>query len=227
MTLEDIKGLYIPDNFGCNEDDDSVVTSSINEVESQFWQYKDTPDTAWGVSKFVILLNNDIVVKIPFTGRHYFIEDYDNETDEPIEEEGFEPFYSGIDYCLLEEEKYQEAVNAGLGFMFAKTEIGGKTINGKQFYISERVIPYRNSDRFARNDSKKYVKTLSEKHKNGWEFNDNWLGLVYEYYGEETVEALLQFVEDAGINDFHGGNLGFKACNGAPVILDYSGFDED
>lgn len=226
MTLEDIKKLNIPDEFGCNENDDSVVTSSIDEVEEQLHQYKDAPYTTWGVSKFVILLNDDIVVKIPFTGRHYDIEDNDyDEWEEP--EEGFEYFYSGIDYCLLEEEKYQEAVNAGLGFMFTKTEIGGKTANGKQFYVSERVIPYRSSDNHARNDSKEIVKTISSKYKKGWEFNSNWLGLVYEYYGEETVKALLQFVEDADMNDFHGGNLGFRACNGAPVILDYSGFDED
>ena len=47
---------------------------------------------------------------------------------------------------------------------------------------------------------------------------------LYNYYGEEKFEIILNFLNENGINDLHNGNWGF--IGERPVIFDYSGFHE-
>lgn len=42
------------------------------------------------------------------------------------------------------------------------------------------------------------------------------------YYTDSEVEDLVSFINDNGINDIHGFNIGY--INGIPVLIDYSGY---
>ena len=50
-----------------------------------------------------------------------------------------------------------------------------------------------------------------------------WTAMALEYYGEEVVKKLFNFIEKEGIDDLHWGNVGIRK-DGSPVLLDYSGF---
>ena len=44
---------------------------------------------------------------------------------------------------------------------------------------------------------------------------------LYKYYSNEVLFELLTFMEEFGISDLHGSNLGFMKEDGRPVILDW------
>lgn len=44
---------------------------------------------------------------------------------------------------------------------------------------------------------------------------------LYKYYSNAVLFELLTFMEDYGISDLHGSNLGFMKEDGRPVILDW------
>lgn len=44
---------------------------------------------------------------------------------------------------------------------------------------------------------------------------------LYQYYPNKLIEELVLFMEEFGISDLHGTNLGFMKEDGRPVILDW------
>lgn len=203
MTLADISKLNIPLEFGC--DFDTEETESIIKVYDQL---DNTVTTTFGVSKFVIFLNDSTVVKIPFNG-HW--DQCDNT---------FKTFINQ-DYCAIEESVYADAVAAGVEIFFAQTMYGGKTAKFTPYYISERVYNFYSSNvnkvKFSEDSLNKAKKTNI--------IDTGWLAYAYEYYGEDLVKQLIIFLTENEISDLHNDNLGFRK-NGEPVILDYSDFNE-
>ena len=102
---------------------------------------------------------------------------------------------------------------------FAKTEHFTRNI-----FISECVIPYsnyRHEDIYVSDESKK--KAANSRHYR-CDISRVWLEYAYEYYPEDKVNALIDFIFEKGINDITLSNVGFRK-NGAPVIYDYSGYN--
>jgi len=210
MTYQDILKLHIPCNFGLEED--NGWSSDLDYVCDQLPANVNYDN---GCSKFVIFLNDEEVIKIPFSGMYI----YDEDDDEYYFRE-----FEGGDYCKKEAEVYQAAAQEGLAFFFAKTMLAGFTEEDKYpIYISDRVCPF-NDDPSRRNSfSDESYKKAREYHSS---FSPSWLACALEYYGEKDVERLVAFVKRERVGDFHLGNLGFTQ-DGAPIIFDYSGYMEN
>lgn len=209
MTINDVANLIIPEQFGCGN------SMEIIDEDAIFEQLDDSVDTEWGVSKFVILFD-DAVVKIPFNGSFF------GDEGEYI----FDEFHNK-NYCETEAAVYTDAVAAGVEFFFASTKFAGMTGDNTPYYISERVYDFYddNNDEIKTpsKDSREKAEQAIDTFKS--ELDEVWLALAYEWYGDAAVQQLLNFIKEEHISDLHSGNIGFRK-NGAPVILDYSSFNE-
>lgn len=212
MTIEDIFNLNINPEFGA--DDYNNETDVIEEVCDQITNVDPNCEMTYGASKFVIFLNEREVVKIPFNGCYY----NDDEEDSVFD------YYNNTDYCSIEERIYEDAVSARIEMFFAGTHYAGQTKSGKAVYISERVYPYNSEQRD--NSPKPSADSLKKAESFDCSLSYDWLARAIEYYGEKLVQAFVQFIKDEEINDLHNGNIGVRA-DGAPVLLDYSGFMEE
>ena len=212
MTIADIFNITFPSQFGTDEDDNE--TEAICDVYSQL---NGSVTTAFGASKFIIFLNDNEVVKVPFNGEFY-TEYFDDE-----DETGYSKFdyFCTEDYCMVEAAVYADAIAAGVDIFFASTEFVGNTlINKTPIYLSERVLPFD----YLNNEERSYSRdSYSKAGKMCGRCPVEWTAMALEYYGEEAVRKLFDFIEKEGIDDLHWGNVGIRR-NGAPVLLDYSGF---
>lgn len=210
MTIDDLTKLYIPENFGTDEDD---CGDTLDDIISQI-----TCEYAYGVSKFVIFMNDKEVAKIPFNGEWYWYHEEDDLY--------FEPFEGITDYCKLEADIYAEAVDRGLGMFFAGTRFAGYTKDHTPFYVSERMN--RSFDEVFDTVSEESIATARKyadtKDDLKWRrLSDRWLAIALEKYGQDLVDKFVKFVAEFDINDLHCGNLAVRD-NGEPVIIDYSGW---
>ena len=215
MTVKDILNISFPAEFGSNEDGEETYG-----IEDVYNQLDSDVKTAYGASKFVILLNDKEVVKVPFNGCFWY--DSDEEGGWRFDE------FNNNDYCATEAAIYADAVALGVEKFFASTEYYGRTIEGTPIYLSERVYAFYEND-----DARHKTKSSEDSNKKACEIgkkypqhiNAEWLSKAVEFYGEDAVIDLMAFIELEHINDFHTGNVGFRK-DGSPVILDYSGYDE-
>ena len=214
MLIEDVASLKIPYEFGCDEDTEE--TYGMIEVRNQL---DDDVITKWGCSKFVLLFDEEpnFIVKIPFNGMYEFVEA--NEDDYGRYE--FIPFQTE-DYCAIEASVYNDALVAGVAQFFTKTEFAGVTINNCPYYISEKAIDFNEYSRIKTPSANSMEKAKSLRSQS--ELSSRWLALAIDTYGEDAVNQLLQFIKDNDIRDLHSANIGFRAEDGSPVIIDYSGY---
>lgn len=207
LSLKEILDLDLPDNFGTNEGDyEGATPKGLHDNE-----------VAYGMSKYVIFFDNDSVIKIPFNGEWTYNCDSDDYC--------FDEFYCK-DYCAIEEEIYNRAYNEGLEMFFAATEFIGTGKCGKPFYRSERVLCLDSAEGhdFAINHNPSQgSKDKANKYVYKTPLPFGWLARAYEYYEEALVERFIEFIDENNIDDIHDGNVGFRK-DGAPVLLDYSGF---
>lgn len=211
MTIEDFKKLNVPVHFGATVDGE--MSDAMNFVGEQL---KEVETVNWGASKYVIFpCKKDYVVKIPFNGEFSYW--YDTKKDEEMTDF----IKREIDYCSIEASIYADAVVSGLDEFFAKTKYYGVTFNGTPFYISEKVIEFYAGKEKSKNPSNESKQKAIKYIVN--DLNQDWIARAIEWYGEYKVKELIIFLVEEGVNDLHSNNLGFRK-NGAPVILDYSGF---
>jgi len=208
ITLDEVKKISFPEHFGILEEEDTLDVPE----ELQREQYR------YGLSKFVIFLNESEVIKIPFNGIFEYC--YNNEEEGYV----FNPFYTE-DYCAVEENIYYEAEEEGIEEFFAKTEYIGQADCGTLIYKSERVLPYycENTLEIRKKEPSNKAKDSASEAKTPLPFG--WLARAYDYYGEEKVKHLIDFIDEHDLHDFHDDNIGFRK-NGAPVLLDYSDYRE-
>ena len=205
ITLDEIKKISFPKHFGLTDEDDDILNMP-DRLQRESYNN--------GISKLVIFLNESEVIKIPLNGTF----EYYYEEDEYV----FNPFHVE-DYCAVEEYIYCEAEGEGIEEFFAKTEYVGQADCGTLIYKSERVLPY-----YCENTLEMRKKEPSNEAKNSVSMMDTplpfcWLVKAYDYYGEEKVKHLINFIKEHDLHDFHNDNIGFRK-NGAPVILDYSDY---
>lgn len=167
-----------------------------------------------GASKLVIPYY-DVVCKLPITTHRMWEEDDNGEwtdTDESWEVE---------DFCCIEEDNYEKAVEAGVEKAFARCEFYGK-IENIPVYIMERAECFPSRDK-----SKVDIKT-EEAWRND-DLDDTWELYIWNffvnYYGLDFCLKLSEFMKENDINDITSDNCGI--INGRPVLIDYSGYWED
>lgn len=192
-----------------------------------------------GASKAVILLKGeDFVIKIPFDSQ--VVESYiDEDEDEEAEETESTPVYDRYfgaselieverewDYCEAEMRLYQEAVEEGLGAYFAEEDCIG-FIQGRPIYWQTRCTPMNTMEIDYHSQA---IKAKTENSEQLCEqmrvrcFNALWIADFIECYGQEEFERLSDFIARWCIDDLRACNIGY--LDGAPIIFDYSGFNE-
>lgn len=157
---------------------------------------------------------------------------------------------SSWDYCEQEAIIYNKAVRLGIGDMFAGT-VKIAEANYYPIYASERAEAYSQVD-YGTTSSNETVRHIfanvkpnhpedSELYKIGERFMEEcdeaeefsipnkmsleFLGYMINYYGEDKVLTLCDFLDKNYLNDFHCSNVGF--IGDRPVLIDYSGFYEE
>ena len=184
-----------------------------------------------GASKVVLsFMDTDFVIKIPFNGTVDSV--YDEETDDYCYSE-FVPFCgageyyedNAWDYCNLEVERFQAALDEEVDECFVETIYIG-SVNHYPIYAQELVEMYDYSEHDFENSNKadELEKTSSLCKSNKVQcFHTNWLTDARKYYGEDFLIKLLKFIDNYCISDLHSGNLGY-IC-GRPMIVDYASFE--
>lgn len=134
------------------------------------------------------------------------------------------------DYCEAEVRHFKRAKLHGLDDIFTKmVKIG--TRDGIDVYACERVSEtsthygdvspqlsrYLRKTTFSEGEDKKYPVGVFRN-------IEYWLKEFVRYYGAKKYFDFVKFIKEEGINDLHGGNVGY--INNRPVVFDYGGFYE-
>lgn len=88
-----------------------------------------------------------------------------------------------------------------------KTIFIGK-FDGHPIYLQEKVevygyIPKQSSEQSKEIFMKKFRRSEIQ--------NEDFGGLLVDYYGEERVTQLVEFLSEVGISDLHSSNVGIRA----------------
>ena len=189
-----------------------------------------------GASKVVLVFtNSDYVVKIPFKGDLHDCEDSCNRScscsqcsrrsmvekcDEFTGARIGESEYSW-DYCAAEQFFYEKAVVAEVEEFFIKTIFIGE-FDGHPIYLQEKVEVYGYDSQTKSSEQSKEI--FMKKFRHSEIQNEDFGGLLVDYYGEERVNQLVEFLSEVGISDLHSSNVGIRANR--PVLFDYSGYSD-
>lgn len=190
-----------------------------------------------GASKLVILpFGEDFVIKIPFNGK-YYDDGIDYETGEVLSEDGWEYFTSyeydsenmefDGNYCAREAAISEMAEIEDLDECFAITKCIGKC-GGYFIYKQTKATIILDDILEEKSDSLSLEERKSIRNKcdniGVYGFNVCWLKDFLEFFGEEILKQLYNFIDTYNINDLHTGNVGY--IGNRPVLIDYSGYFE-
>lgn len=215
--LNELMNLYVPDDFGI-DDYDGSLTYSASEYEREVYHIAEkcgiTIQTNYGCTQFVIITETRDVYKIPFAGTLYC--DY---IGDGKSEDVFEIFK--IDHSKRAVDLYNEAVDAKVEDFFSEIALVGWSKNNYPIYQQAWACTY--FDKKAEPSAESTTKAEKMEAKKYIPFDRDWLALAIDFFGEEKVFALLQFIDDNDIDDLHRNNYGFDDA-GLPVIFDYSSY---
>lgn len=163
-----------------------------------------------GASKVVLVFeNSDYVVKIPFKGEYCAFSGARVGEDE-----------YGWDYCASEQFFYRKAIEAGLEDFFMETIFIGK-FEDHPIYLQKKVSVYGYNSETKSSESSKEIFVSKFRHSEIQ--NEDFGGILIDYYGVERVNQLVEFLSEVGISDLHSSNVGIRANR--PVLFDYSGYN--
>lgn len=165
------------------------------------------------------------------------------------------PLYqpSGLNYLDREIELYEEMDELGFSSFFVKT-FYYKSARGINYYLQERIkaTAFEREEEEAENNNINYnpskesisfVNSLYNENKESFcarnIFYRSWVAAAYDKYGEDKVYDFIIYLSENFprsenvtkpieymINDMHENNYGYDYDNN-PVIIDYSGYEED
>lgn len=160
--------------------------------------------SACGATKLVLYFN-DIVLKIPLTG------------------EGLRR----INYCGQEAFNYKQAKLEKIDDFFCPCEF-----IGRYYYKKGHSFPVYAMERVDVNVSRTET-IIDESYSNGilTASNDSDISedeisvfaVFSQWYSEDRVVHLIDFLREYEVNDVHDANIGYTK-DGLPVIIDYSGY---
>lgn len=206
------------DEYNTEEENTKIVSEALKDAKVAGGAYR-------GSTKAVAVISGcSSVLKVPYCGKW----DY----DESVNCDYFTRFRGadnsedhGWDYCLTEYEVYEVAKENGLDMFFPKTEIMGECKSGT-IIKQERVLDFYEYCPISKDETIELV----DSNIRYSDFSDSqWVAAAIERYGLAMVNKLIDFLDSkfpSVIEDLHNGNIGFRE-NGDPVILDFSGWNED
>ena len=152
-----------------------------------------------GATKGVIIVRNDFVIKLPFN------DDYD------------------IDYISLEYNNYMAAVANGVQDFFSPCEVIDFKIDYNDIYYKSKILimDYAFVDVDINNN---YISQSNLSDND--EYDNDQLDIIRifsNYYDDDVIISLLEFIKDYEINDFHSSNIG-RLDDYTPILIDYSGY---
>lgn len=135
-------------------------------------------------------------------------------------------------YCESEVNIYAKAKELGLEDFFAETIKIGETSEDHPVYVQKKVskpsvYSGKEVSKEQRETTDKVLDTgVTDRYgKATSSISLDYASLMLDYYGLDRFVAVMNFLNDLKIGDFHGDNLGFTEDN-QPVLFDYSGFFE-
>lgn len=179
-------------------------------------KYKKPFSYDYGATKGVLIFKDlDCVLKIPFDGSDgdWFIGAYEGDD------------YYGWNYCAAEEDYYLLAEKANLEDCFLETKCV-VSIQGRPIYKQRVATMMHEKQGYGKSCSSeeeydRVSSTIRESHE---VFNLPWQIDAFNFYGKIIFEKLMNFIDDSGIRDLHGGNLGY--IGEQPVLVDYASFND-
>lgn len=211
--LQDI--LDLPEELSDNNYYKHICTPLRKAYQQGKFPYEYSIDI--GASKICLSIEGLYeVIKIPFT--------YNDDVSSIFIGAISPTTKSAWDYCALECEYYQEALKSNLEQYFCAEKLLGY-INNYPVYCQERAIPYYdcvdedNLDTMKLTSTKKRCKELNTRC-----FCAAWIADFIELYGEEEFIRLTEFLNHFSITDIRAANIGY--LDGAPILFDYSGYNE-
>jgi len=221
--IAELMKLRVPEEFGVYECDCDTLSPNAQKFQDEVLDLARKMNIrvqiAYGVSQYVIILSDKTVIKTPFQGFYYGDPYAEDETE--CNDDYFESFDNN--YSEVAVEVYQDAILKGIEEMFSKIERIGFSSNGYPIYKQDYAESLFSKEIKVKEDSLTRAKEIEDDRY--LPFDTRWLALVIEKYGEEEINKLMDFIEEEQIGDFHSGNYGFDA-EGAPIIFDYSDFNE-
>ena len=151
----------------------------------------------------IVLPYKDIVIKIPYSIRYGRFNNY----------------------CEEEVNNYIHAVEDKVDNFFAPCEFIGR------FYYCGGSVPIYVMEKVSLNEDCNNIQGSYDFYgHSGYSYdemsdNENLIANVFSnWYEDEDVINLLDFIRSYGINDIHDENIGFSFSDGYPLIIDYSGY---
>lgn len=217
-----LKNIYVPAEFG-TYDEGGDLTEAAQDYATEIYVRAERDGykvrTEYGCSQFVVIVDEKEVYKIPFRG---ICEGSYEEEDGYEVEDQFCEFQ--LDHTDKTVELYNDAVIEGVDAVFAETRFVGFSCNNYPIYSQTYASTYLNNDKDHKPSEDSTTKAKAIDSKRYVPFETYWTAFVIDFFGEEFLQKLLQFIDNYGIDDLHRNNYGFTAA-GAPIIFDYSGYD--
>lgn len=206
------------DEYSTEEENTKIVSEALKDAKVAGGAYR-------GATKAVAVVSGcSSVLKVPYSGKW----DY----DESVHCDYFTRFKGADnsedhnwDYCLTEYEVYEAAKENGLDIFFPKTEIMGECESGT-IIKQERVLDFYEYCPISKDETIEFVNSDIRYY---FFADSSWVAAAIERHGLAMVDKLIDFLDSKFpniIEDLHNGNIGFRE-NGDPVILDFSGWNED
>ena len=206
---------------------------SAEDGEELGFYFKQSPlvkDTFYGASKICLELNgiDDFVLKIPFSHSddQVFYEVAGNFCMMTPDREW--------DYCNFEAMLYDIAKSYGIADIFAE-EYYVTSVFNIPFYIQAKVTEiFENTQRcddYYMMNNKEIKDTKDELsqslHRENWNLDAAHINIffledIYNEFGEEKTNILIDFIDKFNLSDFNTSNIGY--INGVPILFDYCGF---
>lgn len=131
--------------------------------------------------------------------------------------------YAVIDYCAKEYDVYTKALEIGLGSLFAPMYFL-ECYFGVDVYAMEKVevdLERISSEYF---DSWASISTATEgQHRLNFFEKHTMAITLFDYHDESLIDKFIDFCNNEGVGDLHGGNMGYNEDDDL-VLIDYSGF---
>ena len=208
----------VKDFFDVNniKDRDSLIDIGFDDYCEP--QYSDTK-VATGATKIVLIpLYKNFVIKIPSYGESDY-GPWSGAYSKRLEELGYE--IDTEDYCLLEANLYERAVEEGVSQFLVPTAYFGM-VNNIPVYVQPKIHYLYSKAKHDETSEYSYASI-----KNSYILTPDCGAELLLYYTQNEVVKFLQFVVDYGINDLEACRNGWYVNEYQRYVFwDYSGFHD-
>jgi hypothetical protein len=131
--------------------------------------------------------------------------------------------YTAIDYCAKEYDVYIKALEVGLESFFAPMYFLERYFEVDVYAMEKVKIDFERIN-FEHIDSWASISTATEGQRRLSFFEEHTMAItLFDYHDESLIDEFIDFCNNEGVGDLHGGNMGYNKDDDL-VLIDYSGF---